>query len=103
VRRRTTLGRGRHDATDAWSGQALAAVARQVERMVRHRCRAVANRYLRTTLLDMIQASGALKLQTGSVVASEWVEPHSRPVARSDMRVRLACCDLALVAARGFY
>jgi hypothetical protein len=62
----------------------------------------VANRYLRTTLLDMIQASGALKLQTGSVVASEWVELHSRPVARSDMRVRLVCGDLVLVDARGF-
>ena len=35
ARRQTTLGRARHDATDAWSGQALAAVARQVERGVR--------------------------------------------------------------------
>ena len=34
-RRQTALGRGRHDATGAWSGQATAAVAGQLERGVR--------------------------------------------------------------------
>ena len=35
--RQTALGRGRHDATGAWSGQATAAVEGQLERGVRQR------------------------------------------------------------------
>jgi len=44
ARRQTTTGRGRTMTTMAWSGQALAAVARQLERGVRQHSRHLGQR-----------------------------------------------------------